>query len=131
MAPADLDAPSLKLIPNLSAAVKGILQMDLINHPHQIHVRLRYRHRLIVITRTPDLQNLALPADRQFVGPVNHFFALDPSIRPSATAKKSFSIVNRPIFAWSSFTSGSSGFFFPFSKTSGAFSKSCFFHSVI
>lgn len=56
MAAADLNPPALKLIPDLPAAVKGILQMDLIYKPHQIHVRLRYRHRLVVITRTPNIQ---------------------------------------------------------------------------
>ena len=114
----------------LSAAVKGIFQLDLVNKSHQIHVRLIHRDRLVVITRTSDFQQTALPADRQFVGPIDHFFALDPSIRPSATAKKSFSIVSCPILAWSSLTSGSFGFFCPFSKTSEAFSRSCFFHSV-
>jgi hypothetical protein len=62
--------------------------------------------------------------------PGNHFFALDPSMRPSATAKKSFSMASCPIFAWSSFTSGWSGFF-SLSKASGARSRSCFFYSAI
>src|SRR5271157_1318967 len=131
MAPAHLITPVPELIPDLPAAVKGILQMDRIHGPHQIHIPLIHRDGRIVITRTTDPQDTALPADRQFMGPVDHFFTLDPSIRPSATAKKSFSIVSLPILAWSSLTSGSREDFFPFSKTSEAFSKSCFFHSVI
>jgi len=38
--------------------------------------------------------------------PVDHFFALDPSMRPSATDKKSFSIVSAPILepVWENWT---------------------------
>src|SRR5665647_143962 len=131
LAPTHLITPVPELTPDLAAAVKGILQMDLIHDPHQIHIPLIHRDGLIIITRTTNGQDAALLADRQFMGPVDHFFALDPSIRSSATAKKSFSIVSLPILAWSSLTSGSRGDFFPFSKTSEAFSKRCFLHSVI
>ena len=61
----------------------------------------------------PDRERLSIlhcDDQRQGMLPGNHFFALDPSMRPSATAKKSFSMASCPIFAWSSFTSGSSGF---------------------
>ena len=53
------------------------------------------------------------------------------AMRPSATDKKSFSIDSWPIFAWRSLTLGPWSVGRSLLNTSAAFSKSCFFQSVI
>src|SRR6266542_1927156 len=67
------------------------------------------------------------------MGGVDHFFALAPSMRPSAPAKKSFSKANSPIFACMSFTLGpwDSRFSAGVRNTPIAPSSSCAFHCTI
>ena len=107
MACDSLVAPVPEFVPDASGAHKRVLQMNLAHETHEIPVSIAYRHRAVVNTRPGEIQQSALPCEWQRMLPADHFFALDPSMRPSATDKKSFSIASSPIFAWSSFVSGS------------------------
>jgi hypothetical protein len=77
----------------------------------------------------PDV--IGLTTDWKTMTSVNHFFALSNPALESALSKKSFSSVNYPILAWSVFTSTDGSEDLPPSKTSTAWSLSCFFHWVI
>ena len=73
------------------SASKGIIRMKPADQAHQRKVGLRDRHRHVVQGASRELQQLRLMRERQSVVAIDHRFALDPSIRPSARSKKSFS----------------------------------------
>ncbi len=76
--------------------VIGVQAIDL---AHQLEVGLGDWDRNVVQGASGQLQQLRLMRQRQSVVAVNYRFALDPSIRPSARSKKSFSSASWPIFA--------------------------------
>src|SRR5208283_2564453 len=130
VAPAHFMALVPQFVSDASGPCIGTLQVYLIDEAHEFPVLVAHEHRDIVDARPGEIEYFALCRQRQGMLPGDHFFALDPSMRPSATAKKSFSMASWPILAWSSFMSGSPDFF-SLSKISDALSKSCFFHSAI
>jgi hypothetical protein len=73
--------------------------MDLVNLAYQFSIGLTQRNRFIVDSGSVQIQNLALPRDRQSVFFINYRLALAPSMRPSAMDEKSFSIDSWPILA--------------------------------
>ena len=81
------------------AAGERQFKMQFIDAAHERQVRLAGVLRPVVGRRTRQRQDLALPADRQYVMTVNHFFALSKPALVSAPLKKSFSKVNCPILA--------------------------------
>ncbi len=99
MAPADLAAPVPEGIPDAPRAEIGLVQVDPVDQVHELSVSVAYQNRNVVDARPGEVEDLALLCQRQRMLPVDHFFALDPSMRPSAIDKKSFSIANWPIFA--------------------------------
>ena len=78
---------------------KGILEMQLVNPPHQHQLCRRYRHRLVVRRRARHAEQLALPDDRQRMSSVDHRFALSKPALVSAPSKKSCSRASCPILA--------------------------------
>ena len=80
--------------------------MPLVDLAHQRQGGRRDRLGDGIHRRPRDRQDLALLHHRQRVLPVNHRFALASWVRPSAPAKKPFSIANWPILACRSLTIG-------------------------
>jgi hypothetical protein len=81
------------------------LQVQRIQAAHQCQIRRRHRARRVIHRRARELQQPRLPRDGELVGPIDHRFALEPGLRPSAPAKKSISSACWPILACSAFTS--------------------------
>ena len=131
MPPAYVEAFVAQGIPNPPAAEERVLQVQLVNAPHQDQIPLRCGRRPVVLARARELQNLALPLQRQLVATVDHHFALASSMRPSATDKKSFSKVSCPIFACMSLIVGPVSFLAPRAKTASACSANCCFQARI
>ncbi len=73
--------------------------MQLVDPPHQRQRRLGDRRRLVIGGRAGQLQELALPHNRQGMRAVDHRFALSKPALMSAPSKKSFSSASCPIFA--------------------------------
>jgi hypothetical protein len=88
-----------QLVANLSASVKRIRQMDLINLPHNLDVSRAQRYRSVIDAGSIQIQKIALPRHRKLILLIDHRFALASPTRPSAPDKKSFSIESWPIFA--------------------------------
>src|SRR5680860_1338190 len=121
-----------QLSPYPSDAVEGELQVDLVHGGHQGQIPLAGSDRLVVDTSAGEIEKLSLCLHRQGMRPVNHRFALEPLMRPSAPDKKSFSMVSSPILACSSAIQGPPSLSCsPSPKTAAAPSKSCRFHLVI
>ena len=96
----DLKAVAIpKVISQSARAFKGALQMQLIQLAHQIDVLGTGTCRFSVGGGAADIQRPALSTDGEFMCPVQLFFALGHTQRPSALAKKSFSSANSPILA--------------------------------
>src|SRR3954453_5340529 len=110
-----------------------MIEVQFVDAPHQIQIGLWRRPRQVVHRGARELQQLRLPRNGKDVFGIDHRFALASSIRPSATAKKSFSIASWPIFACRSFTLGPSALRFSVAvaNTSPARSRSWAFHCVI
>src|SRR6478752_3643198 len=100
----DLEALPLEHVAQHPGTGKREVQVQLVKASHQYQVALAHRLRQVVDVRAKDLHQLGLPAYRQFMCAIDHFFALAPSIRPSAPAKKSFSSASWPILACMSLT---------------------------
>ena len=83
----------------------GHLQMQSIDTLHQIKIAIRDRSRHGIDRGTGHPQCLGLAGNRQWVGPVDHRFALSSPALVSAPSKKSFSKVSSPIFACSALMS--------------------------
>src|SRR5690349_1464319 len=110
-----------------------MLEVQLVNPPHDRKLSRRHRSWLIVHAAAAQTQQLRLPQQRQCVPTVNHRFALSRPALPSAPDKKSFSSVSSPIFACNVFTS-TAGAAVPDPEapnTSAALPTSCAFHAVI
>jgi hypothetical protein len=88
-----------QLVANLTASIKRILQMDFVDLVHKFQVFRAQRYRSIVEKRSAQIQEIALPCHRKRIPLVDHRFTLASPMRPSAPAKKSFSIESCPIFA--------------------------------
>ena len=76
-----------------------MIEMGLVHDTHEFHVPAACRHRGVVDAGAGEVEYPALLRYGQRMVPVDHFFALASSIRPSATDKKSFSIDSCPILA--------------------------------
>jgi hypothetical protein len=109
-----------------------VLQMQLVDAPHELQIRIAYRPRQVVHAAAADAEGLGLTGDRQRVLAVDQRFALSHPALPSARSKKSFSSVSSPIFACSVFTStGGSARSPGVLNASVARSSSWVFHCVI
>src|SRR5215218_2471335 len=86
-----------------------MLEVQLVNPPHDRKLRGRHRPRLVVHAAAAQPQQLRLPHQRQRVSAVDHRFALSCPALPSAPDKKSFSSVSSPILACNAFTSTAGG----------------------
>ena len=104
MQPTGIKALSGQLFGNTSRAVVRVIQMQLIDPPHQLQVLLRDRARRVVHAAAIEVQKFTLSLHGQLPFPVDHLRPLGPGKRPSAFAKKSRSTVSSPIFACSSWT---------------------------
>jgi hypothetical protein len=113
----DREALAPQQIAQHAAPRERMLQMQLVDAPHQHRGRLRRWWRPVVHRRARHVEQLRLAHDRQRVGRIDHRFALASPIRPSAPAKKSISSACSPILACSAFKSG------PASRLSAAVAK--------
>src|SRR3954453_22931527 len=110
-----------------------MLEVQLVNPPHDRQLGRRHRPRLVVHAAAAQPQQLRLPHQRQRVSAVDHRFALSCPALPSAPDKKSFSGVSSPILACNVFTS-TAGAAAPAPEapnTSAAPPTSCAFQAVI
>src|ERR1019366_8295950 len=87
------------------AAREGIIEMQLVDAPHDLQVLRRDRPRLVIDGAPADVQRLRLPRKGEIVALVDHRFALNKPALVSAPSKKSFSSASSPIFASSTFKS--------------------------
>src|SRR5260370_9726141 len=111
---------------------KRVLQVQLVDPPHQGEVHRRARLRSVVHRRARQFKQLRLAHDRQIVSAVDHRFALASPMRPSEPDKKSFSSANCPILACSVLRSGPcSRFSAAVANTSAARCNNSVFHCVI
>ena len=90
-----------------SGLSERVLQMQFVDPAHQCQLVRRHRGSLVVRGRARQLQDLALPDNRQCVGSVDHRFALNTPALVSAPSQQSCSSVSCPILAWSTLRSGS------------------------
>ena len=88
---------------HLPSAVERVLQVQLIDAPHQRQVRRALADRRVVQRRAAQSKQGALPAQAQvLVVTFNHLPSFVPSQSLSPRAKKSRSTVNSPMFACNS-----------------------------
>src|ERR1700675_3816437 len=131
MAAANLDALEQELSAQHPSAHEGMLQMQLIEPPHQRQSGGADGLRQVVVHRPPaEAQQGGLARYGQPVLTVDHSFAPSPPALLSARAKKSSSSACCPILACSGARSTGAG---PCAvpKTSAACSSNCRFQSVI
>ena len=96
----DANALSAQVTDHLAGAVKGILQEQLVDPPHQRQGLRALPLRLVVERRAPDRQQAALPAQAQRRVIARHQrAALRPAHRPDPRDKKSRSTISSPILA--------------------------------
>src|SRR3974377_2353032 len=133
MAAANRNALAVQQIAQHSAPRERVIQMQLVDPPHDLQVLDRDGPRLVIDGGPADVQSLRLPGDGKIVIAVDHRFALSMPALVSAPSKKSFSSVSSPILACSDFTStaGVTGVPPPGPKISEALASSCDFHVVI
>src|ERR1700736_5070973 len=105
---------------------EGMLQVQLVQPPHERKIGRRHRDGLVVDAASADAEGSALLRQRKIVTAVDHRLALGTPTLPRAASKKSFSSVSSPIFACSALmsTAGTSGLPPNRSKTSAAHSRS-------
>src|SRR5579864_9245876 len=129
----DLDAFATQQPCQHSRPCKWMLEVKLVNPAHQFQIRFADPTRLVIGTRPADAYQPGLLCHRQSVITIDHRLTPSSPALLSALSKKSFSSVNCPIFACSTFTSigGAAGAELPASNTSTTRSCSCFFQSVI
>src|SRR3982751_4137842 len=111
-----------------------MLEVRLVNPPHERKLGRRHRSRLVIHAAAAQTQQLRLPHQRQRVPAVDHRFALSSPALPSAPDKKSFSSVSSPILACNVFTSTAGADALPAApapNTPAAPSVSCAFYPVI
>src|ERR671926_1405366 len=110
-----------------------MLEVQLVNPPHDCKLSFRHRSWLVVHAAAAQTQQLRLAQQWQCVPAVDHRLALSRPALPSAPDKKSFSNVSSPILACNVFTS-TAGAAVPDPEapnTSAALPTSCAFHAVI
>jgi hypothetical protein len=88
------------------SAGERMFRVQPIDLTHQRVIRLGNWDRRVVERTARELQRLGLAREQQSMVAIDHRFALDPSIRPSARSKKSFSSDSWPILACRSLMSG-------------------------
>src|SRR5680860_926697 len=129
---ADLEVSQPEQIAHHPGAGKRMFQVQPIDASHQRQIRFRRRLRRVIGRGARHLQQLRLPNNGQLVCRIDHRLALASSLRPSATAKKSFSKANWPLLACSNLMSGPcSRLSAALANTSPARRKSSAFHCVI
>ena len=94
MAATDLEARQAQEISKHPRARERVIEVQLVDLPHQRQIALGDRRWDRVNRRSGQVQQCALSHHRQWVRSINHRFALASLMRPSAAAKKSFSIAN-------------------------------------
>src|SRR6202789_1752059 len=132
--PTDRDAFATQQIAQHPAARERMIEVQLIDPPHDRQISRRNRTGIVIQAATADPEYLSLSAQWQLVPAVNHRFALSNPALPSAADKKSFSSVNSPIFACSVFRSTpipGDGSADPEPNTPAAPSNNCAFHAAI
>ena len=97
----DVDALVSEQVAQHPAARERVLQVQLVDAPHQLQVRFADRLEVVVHRAAADVQQLGLALDGQLVVTVDHRLALSNPALVSAPSKKSFSSVSCPIFAGS------------------------------
>ena len=130
----DRDALAAQQVAQHPAARERVVEMQLVDPPHDRKIRRRYRTGPVVEAAAAQLQKLCLPRQRERMLAVDHRLALSMPALPSAPAKKSFSSASSPIFACSAFKStagAASGCAPPAPNTPAAPSRSCAFQLVI
>src|SRR5476651_1678874 len=130
----DPDTLSPQQIAQHPAARERVVEMQLIDPPHDRQIARRYRTGPVVEATAAQLQDLGLPGQRKIMLTVNHRFALSMPALLSAPAKKSFSSASSPILACSTFKSTAgraSVLAAPEPNTPAAPSRSCAFQLVI
>lgn len=80
-----------------AASGKRIVEMQLIDPPHQGKIGSRHWARQIIDAASADTERFGLPGGREFVLAVDHLFAPSNPALVSAPSKKSFSSVSSPI----------------------------------
>ena len=90
----DRVAAIFQFVAQAPAAVKRVLQVDLIDESHQRQVLRRDQLGLVVRARAGHIEQLATPCLGQFMNNVNLGPALVHRSRPSTLDKKSFSIAS-------------------------------------
>src|ERR1700693_3278435 len=130
MAAANLDASDKELPAQHPRAHEGILQMQLIEPPHQRQIGGAGGLRHVVHRPPAEAQKFGLARYRQLILSVDHGFAPSNPALVSAPSKKSNSSACCPILACSGARSTGSG---PCAvpNTSAACASNCRFHSVI
>ena len=129
----DVFATDLDLLqPQHARSGKGRFQVQFVDPPHQPKIVVRCRLGQVIHGGSGKIEELYLLDHRQFMGPIDHRFALASPIRPSAPAKKLISSACCPIFACRSLRSGPAACFSAtVAKTPEALSSNCVFHCVI
>src|SRR3954451_17006041 len=124
--------PSAQQVAQHPAARKRVVQVQRVDPTHDRKLGRRNRPRLIVESAPAQPDQLRLPPQRKIVATLNHRFALSNPALPSAPTKKSFSSVNSPIFACSTFRSTAGALSAaPPSNNPAAPSSTCAFQAVI
>ena len=72
---------------DLSTAIEGIAQMNLVDLKHEFHISLADRCWCVIVSWSGNLQKYALTSHRQFVLFIDHRFVLVSFMRPSACDK--------------------------------------------
>ena len=86
--PADRDALAAQQVTQHPAARERIVQVQLIDPPHDRQLGGRHRTGIVIQAAAADPQQLRLSAQRQFVVAVDHRFALSRPALPSAAGQK-------------------------------------------
>ena len=85
---ADLDALAAQQIAQHPAAGERVVEMQLVDPPHDRQIGRRHRPRTVVKATSAQLQDCRLSGQRKLVLTVDHRFALSMPALPSAPAKK-------------------------------------------
>src|SRR5215467_955086 len=113
MPPADLAPLGSQQVAQHAGPCVRVLQVQLVQPPHERKIARRHRNRLVVDAAPGDPQGSALLRHRQLVIAVDHRLALGNPALPSAASKKSFSSVSSPILACSALMSTAGARAFP------------------
>jgi len=128
MAAANRNARAVQQIAQHSAPCEGVIQMQLVDPPHDLQVLDRDGPRLVIDGAPADVQSLRLLGHGKIVIAVDHRFALSGE----RAFKKSFSSVSSRILACGAFksTAGAPASLFSCPKTPAASPRILAFHCV-